>query len=145
MPVPPAAVTSSAVSSIVSGRSYSERWSRVLRPVQYTVAPASPSATAIPRPAPRVAPATSATLPSSVGAIRATLRARALACARPTPTLDEVQFAPDDSTSEPSFDIRREDVGDLPVVVVVGDVDMGTSAILTAELLAVPVAEPVVL
>ena len=33
MPVPPAAVTSSAVSSIVSGRSYSERRSRVVRPV----------------------------------------------------------------------------------------------------------------
>ena len=34
MPSPPAAVTSSAVSSIVSGRSTSERRSRVLRPVQ---------------------------------------------------------------------------------------------------------------
>ena len=34
MPVPPASVTSSAVSSIVSGRSYSERGARVLRPVQ---------------------------------------------------------------------------------------------------------------
>ena len=33
------------------------------RPVQYTVAPAAPSCTAMPRPAPRVAPATSATLP----------------------------------------------------------------------------------
>jgi len=31
------------VSSIVSGRSYSERRCRVVRPVQYTVAPASPS------------------------------------------------------------------------------------------------------
>jgi hypothetical protein len=41
-------------------------WPRVLRPVQYTSAPASPSALAIPRPAPRVAPATTATLPSSV-------------------------------------------------------------------------------
>ena len=28
----------------------------MLRPLQYTVAPASPNATAIPRPAPRVAP-----------------------------------------------------------------------------------------
>ena len=37
----------------------------MVRPVQYTVAPASPSATAVPRPAPRVAPATRATLPSS--------------------------------------------------------------------------------
>ena len=34
-----------------------------LRPVQMTVAPASPSAAAIPRPAPRVAPATTATFP----------------------------------------------------------------------------------
>ena len=34
IPAPPAAVTSSAVSSIVSGRSYSERRSLVLRPVQ---------------------------------------------------------------------------------------------------------------
>ena len=38
---------------------------RVDRPVQYTVAPAAPSCTAIPRPAPRVAPATRATLPDS--------------------------------------------------------------------------------
>ena len=60
MPRPPAAVTSSAVSSMVSGRLYSLRAAAVLRPVQYTVAPASPSATAMPRPAPRVAPATSA-------------------------------------------------------------------------------------
>ena len=73
IPVPPAAVTSSAVSSIVSGRSYSDRRSRVLRPVQYTVAPASPSATAMPRPAPRVAPATKATLPSSDPAMSAEL------------------------------------------------------------------------
>src|SRR3712207_4240365 len=63
MPVPPASVTSSAVSSIVSGRLYSDGCSRVVRPVQYTVAPAAPSSTAMPRPAPRVAPATSATRP----------------------------------------------------------------------------------
>ncbi len=60
MPWPPSPVTSSAVSSIVSGRSYSERAERVVRPVQITVAPASPSAMAMPRPAPRVAPATTA-------------------------------------------------------------------------------------
>ena len=36
---------------------------RLLRPVQYTVAPASPNIRAIPRPAPRVAPATTATRP----------------------------------------------------------------------------------
>ncbi|MDQ0096250.1 hypothetical protein J2T21_004170 [Paeniglutamicibacter psychrophenolicus] len=66
MPTPPAAVTSSAVRSMVSGRSYSLRAARVLRPVQYTVAPASPSATAMPRPAPRVAPATRAIFPASV-------------------------------------------------------------------------------
>src|SRR5437588_6680542 len=63
MPCPPAAVTSSAVSSIVSGRPRAAGRPRELRPVQYTIAPASPSATAIPRPAPRVAPATSAILP----------------------------------------------------------------------------------
>ncbi len=63
MPVPPASVTSSAVSSMVSGRSSSERPARLLRPVAYTVAPAAPSCTAICRPAPRVAPATSATFP----------------------------------------------------------------------------------
>ena len=61
MPVPPAALTSAAVSSMVSGRLYSERRSRVLRPVTYTIAPDAPSSTAIPHPAPRVAPATNAT------------------------------------------------------------------------------------
>src|SRR5580698_6273896 len=70
MPRPPAAVTSSAVSSIVSGRpgvgGLPRAGSLELRPVQYTVAPASPSATAIPRPAPRVAPATRAILPERV-------------------------------------------------------------------------------
>src|SRR5437879_1118819 len=38
---------------------------RLLRPVQTTVAPASPKAAAMPRPAPRVAPATTATRPRS--------------------------------------------------------------------------------
>src|SRR5439155_13686828 len=61
--------TSSAVSSIVSGRLYSERCVRVVRPVRYTMAPAAPSSTAMPRPAPRVAPATNATLPSSMRVI----------------------------------------------------------------------------
>src|SRR5262245_32916446 len=50
-----------AVSSIVSGRAYGDGWPGTLRPVQYTIAPASASARAIPRPAPRVAPATTAT------------------------------------------------------------------------------------
>src|SRR5207245_11804863 len=63
--VPPAALIMSAVSSMVSGRPYGERLPRTLRPVQYTVAPASPRARAIPRPAPRVAPATTATCPVS--------------------------------------------------------------------------------
>ena len=53
----------SAVSSIVSARLYSDRADRVVRPVQMTVAPASPMAAAIPRPAPRVAPATTAMRP----------------------------------------------------------------------------------
>src|SRR6266550_3797981 len=61
MAAPPAAVIRSAVSAIVSGRPYGEGLPRTLRPVQYTVAPASPKARAIPRPAPRVAPATTAT------------------------------------------------------------------------------------
>src|SRR3954469_7479145 len=52
-----------AVSLIVSARPYGDGFPTTLRPVQYTVAPASPSARAMPRPAPRVAPATSATLP----------------------------------------------------------------------------------
>src|SRR5262249_2525926 len=63
MPVPPALVTRSAVSSMVSGRSRSERALRVVRPLTYTVGPAAPSSTAMPRPAPLVAPATRAIRP----------------------------------------------------------------------------------
>src|ERR1700691_3213903 len=70
MPRPPAAVTSAAVSSIVSGRPGVGGLPRAgfleLRPVQYTLAPAAPSATATPPPAPRVAPATRAILPERV-------------------------------------------------------------------------------
>lgn len=58
------AVASVAMSSIVPGRFVSERTAGVVRPAQYTVAPASPSSTAMPRPAPRVAPAARATLPA---------------------------------------------------------------------------------
>src|SRR5258708_2313137 len=65
MAVPPSSLMIAAVSSIVSGRPYGERLPRTLRPVQYTIAPASPKARAIPRPAPRVAPATTATCPVS--------------------------------------------------------------------------------
>src|SRR5439155_3927940 len=55
---------------MVSGRRYGDGLPRTLRPVQYTVAPASPSARAMPRPAPRVPPATSATCPcNGVGAV----------------------------------------------------------------------------
>jgi hypothetical protein len=46
----------------------------VVRPVTYTVAPAAPSSTEIPRPAPRIPPATSATFPSKFGAIWASFR-----------------------------------------------------------------------
>src|SRR5215510_8305744 len=74
MPRPPARSTSAAVSSIVSGRFISERSERVVRPVTYTVDPAAPSCTAIPRPAPRVAPATNATL-SARDVLMAFLRA----------------------------------------------------------------------
>src|SRR3954466_10305429 len=63
MALPPAAVIIPAVSSIVSGRRYGDGVPVTLRPVQYTTAPASPSARAMPRPAPRVAPATTATRP----------------------------------------------------------------------------------
>jgi hypothetical protein len=65
MPSPPASVTRSAVSSIVSGRFISDRCVRVVRPVAYTVAPRRPNSTAMARPAARDAPATSATLPFS--------------------------------------------------------------------------------
>src|SRR6185503_18229134 len=65
MPRPPAAVTRAAVSSIVSGRPAVAACPVVLRPEQYTVAPASPSMREMPRPAPRVAPATTATFPVS--------------------------------------------------------------------------------
>src|SRR5262249_32512804 len=63
MPVPPALVTRSAVSSMGSGRARSERALRGVRPLTYTVAPAAPSSTAMPRPAPLVAPATRAIRP----------------------------------------------------------------------------------
>ncbi len=43
MPRPPASSTSAAVSSIVSGRFISDRSEPLVRPVQYTVAPAAPS------------------------------------------------------------------------------------------------------
>lgn len=55
-----------SVSSIVSGRPSSEGpVTRLLRPVAYTNAPARASSTAMALPAPRVAPATRATRPSS--------------------------------------------------------------------------------
>src|SRR5580698_5526926 len=65
MAVPPSSWMIAAVSSIVSGRPYGDGLPLTLRPVQYTVAPASPRAQAIPRPAPRVAPATRAIRPWS--------------------------------------------------------------------------------
>jgi hypothetical protein len=49
---------------MVSGRFISERRSRVVRPVTYTVMPSRPSSTAMARPAARDPPATSATLSS---------------------------------------------------------------------------------
>src|SRR6188472_3267420 len=94
MPCPPAAVTASAVSSIVSGRSYSDRWARVVRPVQYTVAPAAPSSMAMPRPAPRVAPATSATRPVSGAMLR-----RSVAVADQS---DDTHHRPDDLEQDES-------------------------------------------
>src|ERR1044072_5254232 len=62
-PAPPAAAIRSPVSSIVSGLPISEGPdARLLRPVAQTYKPARASSTAIARPAPRVAPATNATL-----------------------------------------------------------------------------------
>src|SRR6516162_2593533 len=62
MPLPPAAVISSAVSSAVPG---SAPGVLRVRAVTYTVAPASPSPMAVPLPSPRLAPVTRATLPAS--------------------------------------------------------------------------------
>src|SRR5688572_7028619 len=92
MPLPPRAVTISAVSWIVSGRFFMPGLPETLRPVQYTVAPASPSAVAMPRPAPRVAPATTATFPASD-----------LSMPRPTTR--------DDSRSQPGPDVDRRGQG----------------------------------
>src|SRR5215217_4019108 len=62
VPCPPVAAMRSPVSSIVSGRPISDLpAARLLRPVAYTCSPARASSTAMARPAPRVAPATSAT------------------------------------------------------------------------------------
>src|SRR5260370_15070647 len=78
MPRPPAALTSSAVSSNACGNSGTAGRPRVLRPVTYTVAPSPPSTTAMPRPAPLLAPVTRATLPSiTVMTIRMPHRTRA--------------------------------------------------------------------
>ena len=68
MPVPPSLRDQlggllDRLGPVVVGRG--ARRVRLLRPVQMTVAPASPSAAAMPRPAPRVAPATTATRPRS--------------------------------------------------------------------------------
>ena len=62
---PAAAPINSAVSSMVSGRPGVAGAPRVLRPVHQTLAPAAASSWAMPRPAARVAPATSATCPCS--------------------------------------------------------------------------------
>src|ERR1700743_3395221 len=75
MPTPPRRVTSSAVSSIVPAIPSTGRGPpRIDRPVTYTVAPASPRASAIPRPHPRLAPATNATLPLTFSDIARLLR-----------------------------------------------------------------------
>ena len=79
-----ASSTSAAVSSMVSGRSYSERCAVVVRPVQITVAPASPRAAAMPRPAPRVAPATTATRPRSASPIGRPDHGVMVSCSQPS-------------------------------------------------------------
>src|SRR5215472_11764287 len=93
-PSPPAAAISSPVSSIVSGRPTSDGpATRLLRPVAYTTAPARASSTAIARPAPRVAPATSATRPASgllsPIAITATILPAGPACGMAEPVAGE--------------------------------------------------------
>src|SRR5919109_3208425 len=60
IPRPPRSVTSRSVSSIVPGTLSVVGPRSTLRPDTYTVAPAAPSASAMPRPAPRLAPVTSA-------------------------------------------------------------------------------------
>src|SRR5439155_6892421 len=60
-PQPPARVTAAAVSSTVPPSAGYVGRPAADRPVQYTVMPAAPSATAIPLPTPRLAPVTNAT------------------------------------------------------------------------------------
>src|SRR4051794_4309424 len=71
MPRPPRALTSSAVSSTVAV-AFARACARVDRPVTYTVAPQSPSASATPRPTPRLAPVTTATRPRRSGPAQVT-------------------------------------------------------------------------
>src|SRR5690349_13063472 len=65
MPRPPAAVTARAVSSTVPGRCDVDPADPPDRAVAHTVQPAAPSATAMPRPTPRLAPVTHAVLEST--------------------------------------------------------------------------------
>src|SRR5690349_5878301 len=62
MPSPPSSSIIAAVSPTVPG---SGPPSPVVRPVTYTVAPAAPSSSAMPLPMPRLAPVTTAILPTS--------------------------------------------------------------------------------
>ncbi len=112
IPVPPRAATISAVSSMVSGRpAYTPvaGWPRVDRPLQYTIAPASPSAHAIPRPAPRVAPATSATCPFRgwlffIGVPRQLVNVRSFILAESKPPFTICQAATRTHVSPPPHD-----------------------------------------
>src|SRR4030095_13509280 len=66
IPFPPIAVTASAVEETVPPSLPVSVFSLTVRPVTYTVAPASPSPRAIPFPTPRLAPVTTATFPLSL-------------------------------------------------------------------------------
>src|SRR5687768_6524412 len=100
MPSPPALVTSSAVSSIVSARPTSDCWSRVVRPPTNTVAPTAPNSTAMARPAPRVAPVTTATFPLRSGSL---LR----------DTSSSPSLVPGEDDHPVALDGERHDLGDV--------------------------------
>src|SRR4051794_22959622 len=87
-PCPPRAVTSAAASSTV------------VRPVTCTVAPHSPSTSATPLPTPRVAPVTTATVPSREGAFHAIAADRKVAAVDLREELDDWLRIPSISTGE---------------------------------------------
>src|SRR5947208_2444746 len=107
MPRPSRFVTPSAVSSIVPGTLSVVGAPSTLRPLTYTVAPAAPSSRAMPRPAPRLAPVTSATTLLSC-AIGAEMRQRdRLFVSRPFPLLTLTFASPVRPHLRESFHVDR--------------------------------------